>query len=342
MAHTPQSILPPRVRWRHLTLLMSIGVIIWPSYSAAELTTTVVSVTVSPLNVASANALCPAGTWAVSGGVQPGVSNIDVLIISSGPYFESGILFLQPDGEVGRATGWRGVVTNLGMSSQLVKIAVICAPWPVSATVGSINIVAGLLGGLFVTCPDGTIAVGGGSEPALQNMSTRTSNPWWDVGAVADLPAGDFFYDPPIGWEASSTNPNGSSQLIKVAALCMKASGAQTFYAQTRANPGQVTFGLGCIQTDELMITAGFEVLGSMDSRVLWTSPHVFFAGMGQTIFGVPDGTYTSVNFWTRSLLYSDAFADDARLAGVCVLPSPIFSDGFESGDTSIWSTTAP
>lgn len=325
-------------RGGHLAIVL--GFLWLPSNLSAQLTTTIVSVTVSSSNgVAAAVALCPADTWAVSGGVQPGVSNTDVLLISSAPYFETGTLFLQANGDAGRAIGWRGVVTNPGTTPQLVKVGVVCAPWPVTADVDSILVVTG--GGTAVTCPSGKIAVGGGSEPALQNMSTQSSGPLWDVGGVEDLPAGTF-YDAPTGWLASSTNPNGTNQVVKVATMCMSAPGAHTFYAETRANPGQVTFGLGCIHADEIMITAGFGVLGSFAVRVLWTSPHVVFSAMEQTIFGVPDGTYASANFWTRSLLYSGPLADDARLAGVCIPASLIFADGFESGYVSAWGTSVP
>ncbi len=91
-------------------------------------TTTVVVSALAPAgDIGTATAICPAGSQAVGGGVDP-ENRQKMFVTSSSPLIGSTWLWDTAEGQHGAAVGWNGAVNNTSAGNLQFKVAAICAP----------------------------------------------------------------------------------------------------------------------------------------------------------------------------------------------------------------------
>lgn len=165
--------------------------------------------------------LCPAGETALGGGVDPN-NVLTMQVSSSAPTFPGDErLIVQTNGTNAAPVGWQATAINQAGSSQIFKVAVICAPLTnVRTIVSSDTAPDGTFGVERATCQEGEAAISGGVDmDNVLTMQVTSSGPVFPPGdrlitqINGENPA-------PNGWQSSAYNDAASNQDFKIAAVC--------------------------------------------------------------------------------------------------------------------------
>ncbi len=183
-------------------------------------------------------ALCPAGTRVVGGGVTSTGAATDSYVRVSGPLDETGLTANLANGDVGRS--WYASVANGGSPNTYVSTA-ICSPGS-DATIrtDSFTVQGGQSGDGQAFCPAGTRVVGGGvtSTGAATVSKVRVSGPLDETGLTANLTNGDAGRS----WYANVLNIAGQNTYVSTA-ICSPGSDAtirtDSFTVQGQSGDGQ-------------------------------------------------------------------------------------------------------
>lgn len=262
---------------------------------------------------------CPAGMVAVSGGVD--VDNVLTMAVSSsGPTFDvaQARLYQQPDGTHPAPVGWQATAVNGAGSSQDLRVAALCAPVTgVSAIVVSRDVPAGSFAVQAVTCPAGTVAIGGGIDVENTISMTVTSNgPTFDAPESRLLQQPDGTNPEPNGWMAAAANAASSSQTFKVCAICAPVTGITTEVASDTVTGG--TFGSERARCPAGTIAIGGGVDPYNILNMLVTSCAPTFGDSSYRLIQQSDGTLPMPDGWQASTLNLLAGSRTMKTAVIC------------------------
>jgi hypothetical protein len=187
---------------------------------AADVQTSVASATIPVGETRTVIADCPAGTVALSGGVQAGSTSVTVLDFQ--PTYASGSLATFPLGAAPAPDGWTATVRNDDIFERLMKVAAICLAETdalVTTQVTNFAVVGNDVGGGGLACPDGTTATGGALVPPDGGSFSLISNaPRIGSNDLATVP--DGANPPPDAWHANSRNLGSSLVFAPLGAIC--------------------------------------------------------------------------------------------------------------------------
>ena len=187
---------------------------------AADVQTSVASVTIPIGGTGTATAACPAGTVALSGGIQAGSTSVTILDFQ--PTYASGSLATFPLGEAPAPRGWTTTVRNDDIFERNAKVAAICIAETeaiVTTQVTNYGVTGNDIGGGGLTCPDQTIATGGAfAAPDGASLSLISNSPRIGSNDLATVPDGA---NPlPGAWSATSRNLGGSLVVAPFGVIC--------------------------------------------------------------------------------------------------------------------------
>lgn len=187
----------------------------------AAVETAVVSTPMAVGSTSTATATCPAGSVAVSGGVQGGTMAVTILDFQ--PTYASGSLATMATGEGPAPNGWTATMRNDDIFERILKVAALCIPAgaaTVTTQVGSVGVVGNDLGGGGVACPAGTVATGGalaapeGASFSLIDNAPRIQGQNLDTVANGAQP-------PPDGWQSTVRNLGPTFVIANFGAICV-------------------------------------------------------------------------------------------------------------------------
>jgi Repeat of unknown function (DUF5648) len=204
----------------------------WGQLTGTTVTTNRLSVPVSSAQTwTDIQVSCPAGTVALSGGVD---SNdfLSIEITTLAPTFGGNALAFQADGNRGPADGWYASLKNYGSVAHRAALSVVCATLPgVVVAINSGSASAGSIanpgtGSVVANCPGGYVAVGGGVDLSLPaSMKVSALAPRFGFEYLIDRPSGTG--SAPDGWVADVRNESAAGTM-KVAAVCAQIGGVTT------------------------------------------------------------------------------------------------------------------
>jgi hypothetical protein len=177
-------------------------------------------------------AQCPLGQRAMGGGIGTlGGTGFSVIQVT-GPLDETGLTVNTVPGDA--AAYWYSngyTFSSSGLNERQWRTFALCSPTS-DATVATqtLSLDANASGGLAVTCPDGTRAVGGGvgTTAATVGSAVKRSGPVDETGVPGNTITGDV----PRGWVGHVRNTD-SPRDYKVFALCSAASDATVVAVDT-------------------------------------------------------------------------------------------------------------
>ena len=178
----------------------------------------------------SGRVLCPEGSFATGGGIDFPEDSATVTV-ADGPVLDDGStngvrLVSVPDGAAAAPIGWRGAGRFLQGSvlQSTARVAVVCAPTPLTTQVASVTVPAYTQAATRALCPAGTVAYGGGVDDDDPDSALLTATaPVFDDGTpngqrLISRPNGADAA--PIGWFGSIRNDDALDHTLKVAAIC--------------------------------------------------------------------------------------------------------------------------
>jgi PASTA domain len=279
------------------------------------------SAQVTPGGSAAARVGCPAGTTVVSGGVD--LSQVlTEKVTSSAPTFGGNIrLISQPDGTGPAPTGWQASAVNNDAGAQSFKVAVMCGAAAGGASrstvVGSSTVTANSFGSVRVTCPGGTVAVGGGVDVAnIGNMIVTASAPTFVANNNRLIFQPDGAAAAPNGWQVSVLNSGPAAQTIKGAAVCAAFSSLTAVVGSGNASAGTFSTTRVTCPGGRVASGGGIDLENVFTMKVTSSGP-TFAVNNSRLIFQ-PDGAAPAPNGWQASGLNNDTTAKPFKVAAIC------------------------
>lgn len=320
-----------------LFLILSLGVLftlpvgVAPPSAAAlgpitntllDTVTIVRSQNIGPSTIDSIHLSCPTGMTATGGGVD--VQNrVTMEVTASAPTF-GGLkhrLLSQRDGSNRAPVGWQATVLNKSTEVKSFTVGVICATLSgVSTVVGSNEVSVGSFGSKQVTCPAGTVAVGGGID--MENVKTMmvTSSAPTFAGSQHRLGQRPDGINPaPKGWQASARNESTTTKGFKVAAICAPLTGIKTMVVAGSVVPGNYGFERAVCPADHIALGGGIDVTQVLRMTVSSSAPT--FMGFLYRLLWQPDGTHPAPNGWSGSAINHDAILHSLKVGAICAEP---------------------
>lgn len=277
---------------------------------------------------ASANAervLCPEGSVALGGGLDP-ANVLTMRLTSNAPAFgpdSPDRLMNSPNGTRPAPTAWQSSARNDEAFAQSFKVGAICsADTTVTTEVAGSFVDTGTNATLRVLCPEGSVAIGGGVDTGnIYFVTVIAQGPVFGAApgnTIADRSIGAG--PAPRGWEAI-VRTEGADQAFKVAAIC---STELTAVTQIGSFPLPASdFGGTRLQCPEGLIATGGGMLPANPSAAYETADapafgvepfdRLFTQGIGET--EAPVG-------WQGDVVNENDVVSSARIGVVCV-PEP-------------------
>jgi hypothetical protein len=170
---------------------------------------------------------CPAGTFAVSGGVwaSDGDTLGDARLASLAPRFAGATqpLAARADGENDAPDGWEAALESASAAGGATVYAVCAAPDAALAMVASGDVAPDATAVATIACPSGTIALAGGADASDRHGLRIVSNGPAFAGSPAlrlfDHDAGDV--SAPPAWRVAVRNESDAAKPYKVVAVCV-------------------------------------------------------------------------------------------------------------------------
>ncbi len=178
-------------------------------------------------NTGGINALCPANTVAVGGGVdftQPATMKVS----ANAPIFTNQYLINRPAGAGPAPIGWTGYARNEGPLGGL-RVGAICAPLSgvTIVSTGRFQINPGAVSGFSAVCPSGQIALGGGVDTnAVSRNVADVSTPMFDSAPQFPANRASAGYEAATGWYGIEYNYGPDVTTAAVAVICSAGSAA--------------------------------------------------------------------------------------------------------------------
>ncbi len=281
---------------------------------------------VAPGSFNSVRVMCPAGTQAVSGGIDP-ANVLTVKVTSSAPIYadNNNRLIFRSDGPNPAAVGWQVSAKNDDSAAQTIRAAVVCAGAYIGNTstlvTTSSNFGAGNFGVVAAICPAGSVALGGGAD--LDNvftMAVTSSAPTF--GGTRLLLTASGRNPAPNGWQATARNDSSTSMKFKVAVICSTAAAGRTTAVVAGAQPASPgSFASARLPCPSGSATVGGGVdTGNVIRMTVTSSAPVFPDPNARTLFR-SDGADQAPVGWQVSARNDDSAAQATSIAVICTTP---------------------
>jgi hypothetical protein len=260
---------------------------------------------------------CPSGTVATGGGVDLG-NVFTEKVTSSSPTFGGTRLISLPDGNGPAPNGWRASAVNNDPAVQTLKVAVMCGTGSSLSTVlSSAFAPANTFSSVRVTCPGGTMAIGGGVDVAdFANMIVTASAPTFAANNNRLIFQPDGPALGPIGWQVAVLNQTGAAQPFKAAAICIPVASFGAVVGSGNAAAGSfAAVRVAC--PSGLVVTGGGTDLENVLTMKVTSSGPTFAANSSRLIFQ-PDGAAQPPIGWQASTLNNDPAAQPFKIAAIC------------------------
>jgi hypothetical protein len=289
--------------------------------------TVIGSSSVAPGNFNSVRVLCPSGTQAISGGIDP-ANVLTVKVTSSAPVYadNNNRLIFRSDGANPGAVGWQVTAKNDDSGPQTIRAAVVCA----GAYIGSTSTVvatSNLFGGgnfsvASATCPAGSVALGGGVDlDNVLTMAATSSAPTYRGTRLLSTPSGRN--PAPDGWQASARNDSSTSMKFKVAVICSTGVAGRTTSMVTSSSPFASPGSFAAVRV--LCPSGAATVGGGIDVgnvlRMTVTSSAPVFPGTNARTLTRSDGSDQAPDGWQVSARNDDSVAEPVTVAVICTTP---------------------
>jgi hypothetical protein len=280
------------------------------------------STTLAAGGTGAASVNCPAGTTGLGGGID--LDNVLTMkVTASGPTFGNGTrLASQPDGSGPAPSGWRGSAISTDSSTHPIKVAAICgAGTSRTSLVSSGTANANTFASIRLTCPAGTVAVGGGVDAMLATMVVTASAPTFAANNNRLIFQPDGNAAAPNGWQASVLNPTATAQAFKAAVVCMPLPSAAAVVSSGSATAKggfqavRVTCPAGRVATG-----GGIDLQNVLTMAVSSSGPT--FAANNDRLISQPNGTAPPPVGWQASTVNNDPAVQPFKVAAICAAPS--------------------
>lgn len=307
-------------------ILAACAVLVLGSDARAATRTWVGSAVAASADAEAERVLCPDGSVALGGGLDP-ANVLTMRLTSNAPAFgpeNADRLMNSPNGTRPAPTAWQSSARNDEAFAQSFKVAAICSDdTTVTTEVAASFVDTGTSATLRVLCPEGSVAIGGGVDTGnIYVVSVAAQGPVFGAGPGNTLAGLAIGTGPaPLGWEATVRNDLGVDQAFKVAAIC---STELTAVTQIGSFPLPVgSFGGTRLQCPEGMIATGGGMLPADPSAAFETADAPAF-GVEQfdRLFTQSVGETEAPVGWQGNIVNEDDSVSSARLGVVCV-PEP-------------------
>jgi putative cell wall-binding protein len=267
-------------------------------------------------------ASCPAGSFAVGGGVDTGPGNSGVFMSSDGPTAGGQGLDAFKTAPMPTPDGWQGIVFNGTTSPQSFTVTAVCEPTtggsiaPVVVATTAESSPDGETDVVTAACPGTDVALSGGvdsdGQAAFEDFiseSGPTTNATQTTGWAAQL---DIFGPPSLGYVVGALCA-GPSQGMPGSA----AAGVPSALSSSQSvGAGRVTITTPACPTGSEAVGAG--VLNSSNSEAFAVEALTPLQGGGALPSTMPPGTYPAATQWAVKVS-SLANSVTVTLSVVCV-----------------------
>jgi hypothetical protein len=269
--------------------------------------------------------LCPEGSVALGGGLDP-ANVLTMRLTSNAPAFgpeNTDRLMNSANGTRPAPTAWQSSARNDEAFAQSFKVGAICsADTTVTTEVASAFVDTGTNATLRVLCPEGSVAIGGGVDTGnIYFVTVIAQGPVFGDApgnTIADRSIGAG--PAPRGWEAI-VRTEGADQAFKVAAIC---STELTAVTQIGSFPLPAeNFGGTRLQCPEGMIATGGGMLPANPAAAYETADApAFGVEPFDRLFTQSVGETEAPVGWQGDVVNEDDSVSSARIGVVCV-PEP-------------------
>jgi len=287
--------------------------------------TQVESASITPGSFATVKASCEPGEVPVGGGTGPEKVAF-VRLTEIAPGFGDSHAFFADEGAGPAPDVWFSSATNGEVGQEnLQRTGAVCVPSdvPTSSVVEQESVSAGSLGTRVVTCPSGSVAMGGGPSPTdlLEVRVTKTAPRLAD--RLLDMGPGQA--PAPTGWSSAVRNFDTKDHGWAAVVVCQERSDAFTVIAEETvdAGPGATGSVRADCPTGALAIGGGVDPTNVKDMFITGSEPVVD----GQPLFFVEDGRRAAPTAWIGHVRNDTEFPQRFAVGVVCVSepgPRPI------------------
>jgi len=182
----------------------------------------------------------------------------------------------------------------------------------------STTIDAGTLESIYVECPPGEVAIGGGTQVSDDGGIDLTgSAPRFGDTALPLLPDGPA--GAPTGWEGSAANESEEAGTIHVGVLCAPGAAVSTVVASVAVESTFAGVTAECPE-DTVAIGGGVAIvggvaLGALALRITQTGPRLPQTG---ALAGAPEGVHEAPDAWTVFVRNPAGGTSIVKVAAVC------------------------
>jgi len=165
-----------------------------------------------------------------------------------------------------------------------------------------------------VSCPPGTVALGGGvamgSVLAMEIFSTGPTLNGSRLNATANGTHGA-----PDGWFGGTYNGDlAFSRPMKVASICVPLSGVTTVVTSVKVNPTSWGWAKAACPAGKMAVGGGVDVEDHLLMRVTSSGPTI----TGTRPFDLPNGSYGAPDGWWGTVRNNSASLKDIKVGVVC------------------------
>jgi hypothetical protein len=284
--------------------------------------TVVQSQNLGPSTFDSIHVECPAGMTATGGGVDV-ESTLTMDVTASAPTFggtQHRLLFRR-DGSNAAPVGWQGSVLNRSAGVRKFTVGVICATLSGARTVvGSSDVLVSGFGSKRVTCPAGTVAVGGGIDTEnVKTMMVTSSAPTFAGPSHRLGQQPDGIHPAPDGWQASARNEGTLTKKFKVAAICAPLTGVLTHVVSDAVVPASHNRERAMCPTGYVTLGGGIDVTQLLKMTV--SSSAQSYPKFQFRLHQQPDGINPAANGWNASAINKDVVIHAIKVGVICGEP---------------------
>lgn len=282
--------------------------------------TQVESASITPGSFAIASASCEAGEVPVGGGTGP-EDIVFVRLTEVAPGFGGMSAIFAGEGAGPAPDVWFSSAVNGEAGQENVqRTGAVCVPSdvPTSSVVAQETVSADSFGTRMVTCPSGSVAVGGGPSPAdvLDVRVTKTAPRLSD--RLLNIGPGQA--SAPTGWSSAVRNLDTKDHDWAAVVVCQERSDAFTVIAEetVAAGPAATESVRADCPTGALAIGGGVDPTNVKDMFITGSEPVV----EGQPLFFAEDGRRAAPTAWTGHVRNDTEFPQSFAVGVVCV-PEP-------------------
>jgi hypothetical protein len=255
---------------------------------------------------------CPQGMIALGGGVDVGDA-FNMTVSTNGPTVDKKRMLTIGGGTHGAANGWFGGALNATEPGKPYKLGAVCAPTTGTSTVVVSSTTSGGSGQTSLTCPAGTVTLGGGVDvDNVALMNTSSSGPTFAGTPPHQMAAGT--YGAPDGWTGSASSV--SDRDFYVGAVCGPMKGIQSVVVDDRVFGGANINVEAACPTGTIAIGGGVTTDDVVSSAVTASGP-----AFGDTLHGIliePDGWGAAPIGWEADVRNDGAGQVIVAVVAIC------------------------